>query len=111
MGRGGRRGRRGSGRKRGAPSGYRGSSSSSPGRRRRPTSGRPWGRGPTGTTVMTGMMRGTSVDERGDKGEGGDKGSEAGGDKGGEKEGDTGGDKGGAGSKDEPRQPLTTQEE
>ena len=33
-----------------------------------------------------------------------------GGDKGGEKEGDTGGEKGGAGSKDEPRQPPTTQE-
>ena len=34
-----------------------------------------------------------------------------GGDKGGEKEGDTGGgDKGDAGSKDEPRQPPTTQE-
>ena len=30
------------------------------------------------------------------------------GDKGGEKEGDTGGEKGGAGSKDAPRQPLTT---
>ena len=45
-------------------------------------------------------------DEGGDKGEGG----EVGGDKGGEKEGDTGAEKGGAGSKDEPRQPPTTQE-
>ena len=49
-------------------------------------------------------------------GEGGDKGGEAGSDKEGEKEsekeGDTGGGgkKGGAGSKDEPRQPPTTQE-
>ena len=51
-------------------------------------------------------------DGGGDKGEGGNKGGEAGGDKGGEKEGDTGGggEKGGAGSKDEPRQPPTTQE-
>ena len=49
-------------------------------------------------------------DEGGDKREGGDKGGEVGGDKGDEKEGDTGGEKGGAGSKDEPRQPPTTQE-
>ena len=33
-----------------------------------------------------------------------------GGDKGGEKAGDMGGEKGGPGSKDEPRQPPTTQE-
>ena len=49
-------------------------------------------------------------DEGGDKGEGGDKQVEVGGDKEGEKEGDTGGEKGGAGSKDQPRQPPTTQE-
>ena len=49
-------------------------------------------------------------DEGGDKGEGGDKEGEVGGDKGDEKEGDTGGEKGYAGSKDEPRQPPTTQE-
>ena len=49
-------------------------------------------------------------DEGGDKGQGGDKGGEVGGDKGGEKEGDTGGEKGGAGSKDEPRQPPSTEE-
>ena len=64
-GRGGRRGRRGrrvSGRKRGGPSGCRGSCSSAPGTRRRPTSGRPWGRGTTG---MTGMTRGTRVGTRG----------------------------------------------
>ena len=44
-------------------------------------------------------------DEGCDKGEG-----EVGGDKGAEKEGGTRGEKGGAGSKDEPRQPPTTQE-
>ena len=49
-------------------------------------------------------------DAGGDKGKGGDKGGEVGGDKGGEKEGDTGAEKGGARSKDEPRQPPTTQE-
>ena len=49
-------------------------------------------------------------DKGGDKGEGGGKGGEVGGDKGGEKEGDTGGEKGGAGSKDEPRQPPTTED-
>ena len=49
-------------------------------------------------------------DEAGDKGEGGNKGGDVGDDKGGEKEGDTGGENGGAGSKDEPRQPPTTQE-
>ena len=49
-------------------------------------------------------------DEGGDKGEGGEKGGEVGGDKGGAKEGDTGVENGGAGSKDEPRQPPTTQE-
>ena len=49
-------------------------------------------------------------DEGGDKGEGCDEGAEVGGDKGGEKEGETGGEKGVAGSKDEPRQPTTTQE-
>ena len=48
-------------------------------------------------------------DKGGDKGEGG----EVRGNKGGEKEGDTGvgGEKEGAGSKDEPQQPPTTQEE
>ena len=49
-------------------------------------------------------------DEGGDKGEEGDKGGEVEGDMGGEKEGDTGGENGGSGSKDEPRQPPTTQE-
>ena len=64
-GRGVRRGRRGSWIKRGAPSGWRGSSSSSPRRRRRPTSERPWRPGTTGTTGMTGMTRGTGVVTRG----------------------------------------------
>ena len=48
--------------------------------------------------------------EGGDKAEGGDKGAEVGGAKGGEKEGDKRAEKGVAGSKDEPRQPPTTQE-
>ena len=49
-------------------------------------------------------------DECDDKGEGGDKGGEEVGTKGCENEGDTGGEKAGVGSKDAPRQPLTTQE-
>ena len=44
------------------------------------------------------------------RGRGVTKGGDVGGEKGGEKEGDTGGEKGVAGSKDEPRQPPTTQE-
>ena len=56
--------RRRSGSKRGAPAGWRGSSSSAPGRRKRPTCGRPFGEG----------YDGDDGDDEGDEGDKGDKG-------------------------------------
>ena len=88
-GEGGKKGKKGKKRKRerrGAPSGCRGSSSSAPGRRRKPTSA-------LRAALEEGDDGDDEDDEGDDKGEGGDKrGEEEGeeeGEKGGEKEGDT----------------------